>query len=113
MKKQKKAKNIGIEAKPPSKSCASETCPWHGSLRVRGRIFIGKVFSSKSPKTAVVGWDFYQYISKYQRNMRKRTKISAHNPDCIDAKQGDEVVIAECRPISKTKRFVIVEKTGV
>jgi small subunit ribosomal protein S17 len=28
---------------------------------------------------------------------------------CIGAKEGDTVVIAECRPLSKTKSFVVVE----
>ena len=41
--------------------------------------------------------------------MKKRSKLHAHNPPCIDAKPGDIVTIAECRPISKTKSFVIVE----
>ncbi|MFC2143721.1 30S ribosomal protein S17, partial [Candidatus Aenigmatarchaeota archaeon] len=78
---------------------------------VRGRTFRGSVVSSKPSKTVVVTWDYYNYIPKYQRSMRKRTKISAHNPTCIDAKAGDQVLIAECRPISKTKSFVVVEKT--
>jgi small subunit ribosomal protein S17 len=52
-------KNIGIEAKPPEKSCDSASCPWHGSLRVRGRVFAGKVLSSRPSHTAIVSWDFY------------------------------------------------------
>ena len=43
-----------------------------------------------------------------QRRMNSR--ITAHNPPCIDAKTGDKVKIAECRPLSKTKNFVVVEK---
>ena len=35
-----------------------------------------------------------------------------HNPDCIDAKEGNLVKIMECRPLSKTKNFVIVEVLG-
>ena len=31
---------------------------------------------------------------------------------CVDAKDDDVVMIAECRPLSKTKNFVIVEKVG-
>jgi len=38
------------------------------------------------------------------------SRITAHNPPCIGAKTGDKVKIAECRPISKTKSFVVVEK---
>jgi len=41
--------------------------------------------------------------------MKKRSRVAAHNPVCINAKIGDKVRIAECRPISKTKAFVIIE----
>ncbi len=36
----------------------------------------------------------------------------AHVPSNIDVSEGDEVVIAECRPISKTVSFVVVENRG-
>ena len=41
---------------------------------------------------------------------KKRTRLHAHNPSCIDAKEGDTVKIMECRPLSKTKKFVVIEK---
>jgi len=44
------------------------------------------------------------------RYERRRGHIPSHNPPCIDAKEGDRVRIAECRPISKTVSFVVVEK---
>ena len=44
------------------------------------------------------------------RYEKRRSKILAHNPPCIDAKKGDKVKIAECRPISKNVSFVVVEK---
>ena len=34
----------------------------------------------------------------------------AHIPDGMDVKEGDKVIIKECRPISKTKNFVIIER---
>ncbi|MCK4969892.1 MAG: 30S ribosomal protein S17, partial [Thermoplasmata archaeon] len=36
-------------------------------------------------------------------------KYSAHNPPCLSAKEGDNVTIAECRPLSKTVNFVVVK----
>jgi len=106
----KKMKNIGVPATPPESVCESHLCPWHGSLRVRGRVFSGRVKSAKATLTAVVEWDYYTTIQKYQRSMRKRTSVAAHNPVCIHAREGNRVTIAECRPISKTKQFVIIEK---
>ncbi|UCD03455.1 MAG: 30S ribosomal protein S17, partial [Candidatus Aenigmatarchaeota archaeon] len=44
---------------------------------------------------------------------RRKSRIAAHNPPCINAKEDDRVTIAECRPLSKTKAFVIVSKRTV
>ena len=107
-----KSKNIGIEAKPPKKACEDKNCPFHGSLKLRGRMHFATVKSSKAHRTATVEWPGTTYLAKYERYQKRRTKIKVHNPDCIAAEKGDYVKIAECRPLSKTKNFVIVEKFG-
>jgi len=103
-------KSIGIKVKKPKNICADSKCPFHGSLKIRGRVFTGKVISDKMQKTVVVAWERKRLIPKYERYEKRRTKIKAHNPVCIDAKQGDIVKIAECRPLSKLKSFVVIEK---
>ncbi len=103
-------KTIGIEVKAPGKKCADPNCPFHGSLGVRGRSFVGIVASDKMAKTVTVFWDRTIYIPKYERYTTKRSKVKAHNPDCLNVKKGDKVMIMECRPLSKTKNFVVVEK---
>jgi len=108
--KTKKARNIGVEVKPPKKSCKDIKCPFHGKLSIRGRIFVGKVVSDKAPKTVIVRWDYHRYIPKYERYERGHHKVAAYNPECINAKEGDIVKFSECRPLSKTKRFVVIEK---
>ena len=70
------------------------------------------VVSSKLPKTATVEREYRHYLPKYERYTQRRKKICVHNPPEINAKEGDRVRIIECRPISKTKRFVIVEKVA-
>ena len=35
--------------------------------------------------------------------------MHAYAAECIDVKEGDEVKIAECRPLSKTVSFVVIE----
>jgi small subunit ribosomal protein S17 len=60
--------------------------------------------------TVIVEWGFHRYIKKYERYERRKSRVAAHNPPCINAKEGDKVVIAECRPLSKTTHFVIVGK---
>ncbi len=101
-------RNIGIEVKKPEGTCNDECCPFHGSLSIRGQILTGRVVKVYG-KTAVIERELIKYVSKYERYMRKRSKLHAHNPDCIRAKVGDLVRIGECRPISKTKSFVIIE----
>jgi len=103
-------RDIGIDVRVPEKECEDENCPFHGKLPVRGQIIEGVVVSAKAPKTVVVLRSYLKKIKKYERYERRRSKIHAHNPPCIDAKEGDMVKIAECRPLSKTKSFVVVEK---
>jgi small subunit ribosomal protein S17 len=106
------SKDIGLGVKLPEKICSSERCPFHGHLKVRGRIFKGRIVSTKSTDTAIVEWDYYHYIQKYERYERKKTRIAAHLPGCIEARVDDTVKIGECRPLSKTKRFVVIEKVN-
>jgi len=103
---------IGLDAKKPKSVCTNERCPWHGHLRVRGRVFEGRVVSDKALDTVVVRWDHIHYVPKYERYSRRHTRIAAHNPSCIGAREGDMVRIAECRPLSKMKSFVVIEKVA-
>jgi small subunit ribosomal protein S17 len=102
--------NIGMDVKAPEEICNDVKCPWHGKLSIRGRIFTGEVVSDKAPKTVVVKWGYHHFISKYERFERRHSSVAAFNPECINAKKGDIVRIAECRPLSKTKTFVVIEK---
>jgi small subunit ribosomal protein S17 len=101
---------IALTFKKPKKTCNDRNCPFHGSLPIRGRILEGVVVSAKMDKTVIVRHDYLKYVPKFMRYERRRSRIPSHNPPCIDAKEGDRVVIAECRPISKTVSFVVVEK---
>ncbi|MBI4017940.1 MAG: 30S ribosomal protein S17 [Candidatus Aenigmarchaeota archaeon] len=105
-------RDIGIDVAKPSGTCADAKCPFHGTLPIRGKLFQGEVVSSLATKTATVRWEFASYVRKFERYARKNTKVVAYNPACIGAKRGDVVRIAECRPLSKTKRFVVIEKMG-
>jgi len=102
-------RDIGLNVKPPENECNDKNCPFHGNLSVRGQVFRGRVVKTYE-KSAVIERELIRYVPKYERYLKKRSKMHAHNPLCIDAKPGDVVTIAECRPISKTKSFVIVEK---
>ncbi|RUM34095.1 MAG: 30S ribosomal protein S17 [Archaeoglobus sp.] len=102
-------RDIGLDVKPPEVECDDKNCPFHGVLPVRGQVFRGKVVKTYE-KSAIIEREMLRYVPKYERYLKKRSKLHAHNPRCINAKPGDFVLVAECRPISKTKSFVIVEK---
>ena len=72
----------------------------------------GVVISAKMDKTVVVRRDYLKYVPKFKRYERRRSHTPAHSPPCINVKEGNRVKIAECRPISKTVSFVVVEKVG-
>jgi small subunit ribosomal protein S17 len=103
-----KGKTIGLSIGAPEKTCEDYRCPWHGRTPVRGRAFKVVVKSSKLHSTAVVEWGYHKYSQKYERYERRKSRVVAHNPPCIRARDGDEVMIAECRPLSKTKKFIVV-----
>jgi len=103
------AKNIGLNVPVPEKECNDVNCPFHGNLPVRGQVITGKVVSDRMQGSVVVARDYLHYVKKYKRYEKRSSKLHAHNPPCLGAKVGDTVKIAECRPISKTKTFVVVE----
>lgn len=96
--------------KKPKKTCNDRNCPFHGDLSTRGRVLEGVVVSARMDKTVTVKRDYLHYVPKFKRYERRRSRIACHNPPCINAKAENRVKIAECRPISKTVSFVIVEK---
>jgi small subunit ribosomal protein S17 len=98
----------GITA--PEHDCKDRNCPFHGNLKLRGRMFKGVVKSAKMEKGVVIEFDRLYTIPKYERASTKKTRLKAHNPDCIKAKEGDTVIIMETRQISKSKSFVIIKK---
>ena len=106
-------KNIGIALEAPKQKCNDVRCPFHGNLSVRGRQFTGTIVSTRMRKTAVIEFNRLHFLKKYERYEKRRTKLKIHNPECINAKEGDVVRVMECRPLSKTKNFVVIEKLGI
>ncbi len=96
--------------KKPRKTCDDKNCPFHGTLPVRGRALEGVVVSTKMNKTVIVRCDFLKYVPKFKRYERRRSHIPVHRSPCLQVAENDRVRISECRPISKTVSFVVVEK---
>lgn len=70
------------------------------------RTLTGVVVSNKMNKTIVVLIERSVRHPKYQKIIRRSTKIHAHDAE-NSAQKGDIVVVKECRPISKTKTWIL------
>ncbi|MGB9728982.1 MAG: 30S ribosomal protein S17 [Thermoprotei archaeon] len=100
-------KIFGIE--PPPNTCNDPNCPYHGSIKVRGLIAEGIVIKTRTQKMVVVEREVINYVPKYMRYIKSRSRIHAHVPECMNVKEGDKVIIGETRPIAKTVSFVILK----
>ena len=69
---------------------------------------IGKVVSNASDKTITVLVETHKRDSKYGKIVKYSKKYAAHDPK-NEAVVGDTVRIRETRPLSKTKRYRLVE----
>jgi small subunit ribosomal protein S17 len=76
----------------------------------RERTLKGKVVSNKMDKTIVVVITRRLQHPLYRKYITRTTRVKAHDPENVCA-MGDEVVIKESRPLSKSKSWVLVEVT--
>lgn len=108
-------RDIGIDVRAPKREpeAGDNQNPFNGSLPVRGSVIVGRVVSDRMQGTVVVQKVHTHLVAKYQRYEKRTSRYPAHVPSNIDVAVGDEVTIAECRPISKTVKFVVVENRSV
>jgi small subunit ribosomal protein S17 len=69
----------------------------------------GIVISNKMKKTVVVRVDRLKEHKKYKRRYKVSKKYKAHD-EKEECKIGDRVIIEECRPISKEKKWRVIKK---
>jgi len=72
----------------------------------------GTVVKLDLQNTATIEMNSQRYVPKYQRYFPVTTRVKAHNPNEVNAVIGDIVEINFCRPLSKTKHFVITKKVS-
>jgi small subunit ribosomal protein S17 len=70
----------------------------------------GIVVSTKMQKTIVVRVDTYRTHPKYKKRFRVSAKFYAHDENGL-VKEGQTVTIQETRPLSKLKRWSVVEES--
>ena len=77
-------------------------------METRRQELTGKVVSAKNDKTITVLVETYVNDSKYHKRVKYSKKYAAHDEKNI-AGVGDTVLIAETRPLSKTKHYRLVK----
>ena len=73
------------------------------------RKLTGKVISNKMQKTVVVLVERIKQHPKYKRRYKVHKKYKAHD-EKGEYKTGDRVVIEECKPISRDKKWTVINK---
>ncbi len=71
------------------------------------RAIVGRVVSDKMDKTVSVDIERLIKHPVYGKYIRRTTKVLAHDAQ-NECKEGDRVAISECRPISKSKSWSVV-----
>ncbi|KAF8328119.1 putative RPS11B-ribosomal protein S11B [Cantharellus anzutake] len=106
-------KNVGLGFKVPPEAIngtyIDKKCPFTGNVSIRGRILTGRVVSTKMQRTIVIRREYMHYIPKYKRYEKRHTNISVHCSPCFRVEVGDLVTVGQCRPLSKTVRFNVLE----
>lgn len=98
-----------LGALTPNKDCTDKKCPFHGEINVKRELFKGKIVKKDAGRSATIEWLKPFFVPKYERYEIRRYRLHAHNPSCINAAVGDEVLAAKTRPLSKTKHHVIIQ----
>ncbi len=105
-------KDIGVDVRAPEGEWdGDQNCPFYGSLRLRGQIIEGTVSSTGMSNSIIVQREVTRYMKKYERYEKRTRRYAAHLPSCIgEIESGETVRIMECRPLSKTVKFCVIEK---
>ena len=80
------------------------------SERNNRKVYSGRVVSDKADKTITVVVETYKFHPLYGKRAKYSKKFKTHDEN-NQAKTGDVVRIMETRPLSKTKRFRLIEVT--
>lgn len=102
-----KSEIFGI--KSPEKVCQDAKCPFHGKVNVKKEFLKGRIIKKDVYHSATIEWQGPYFVPKYERYELRRSRLRVHNPPCIDANIGDEVLVARTRPLSKTKNHLIIQ----
>jgi len=83
------------------------------AVGTRGRIFEGVVIR-KFPKRLTIEFERTEFIPKYKRYLKKKTRIHARLPEALEneIQIGDLIRVQQCRPLSKIIHFLVLNKVA-
>jgi len=106
-------RNVGLGFKTPASAVSGgyidKKCPFTGNVSIRGRILRGVVVSTKMQRSVILRRDYLHFIKKYNRYEKRHKNFAAHLSPCFKVSVGDGVIAGQCRPLSKTIRFNVLE----
>merc|ERR1712225_200920 len=101
-------KSIGLGFKTP-KTAVDAKCPFTGNVSIRGRIMRAQVRSTKMKRSIVIRRNYLHFVNKYQRYMKRHKNFTVHCSPCFEPAVGDDVIVGQCRPLSKTVRYNVLQ----
>ena len=106
-------KRIGLGFRTPKAAIEGRyidnKCPFTGNVSIRGRILRGIVHSNKMTNSIVIRRNYLHWIKKYQRYAKRHKNFTVHCSPCFEPKVGDDVIVGQCRPLSKTIRYNVLQ----
>ena len=105
-------KNVGLGFKTPRAAIdgnfVDKKCPFTGDVSIRGKLRSGIVKSTKMKRTCIIREDYLHYITKYNRYEKRHSNTACHVSPAFILRDGDQVTVGQCRPLSKTVRFNVL-----
>ena len=106
-------KNVGLGFRTPKAAIntnyVDKKCPFTGDVSIRGRMMRGIVHSTRMKRSIVIRRNYLHFVNKYQRYMKRHKNFTVHCSPCFEPRVGDEVIVGQCRPLSKTVRYNVLE----
>ena len=82
-------------------------------FKIEGQVLEGIVAKLGMQGTIIIERNNVRYMKKYERYEKRTGTVAAHLPSCIgEVALGDRVKVMECRPLSKTVSFCVIENIG-
>ena len=109
-------KSVGLGFRVPKEAkrgtYVDKKCPFTSDVSIRGRIITGIVHTAKMNRTIIIRRNYLHFVKKYQRYAKRHRNFSVHCSPAFTPKPGDRVIVGQCRPLSKTVRYNVLQSVS-